>query len=316
MVPPRVAFFGLKGGVGRSSALAVLAWQLAKHGKRVLIVDLDLESPGIGSLLLPHDRLPDVGVVDWFVEDAVGQADHPLAREMAARSPLIADDELGEVLVVPAAARNEGDYLAKLSRTYVEIKGSGGPLHFGDRLYRMLRALETAHRPDVVLLDSRAGMHDIAAVTVTRLDAIALLFAVDGAYTWDAYRLLFQHWRQDRTLLSRFRHNLRMVAGLAPDTARIDYFASFRQEAYSLFSDHIYDAAAGTDEDGEERFSFDLNAENAPHDLLHINWNRACFAFDPIRHPEAVDDSLLRGSFGEFVERAGELIFGAPFKWR
>ncbi len=43
---PRIAFYGFKGGVGRSTALAVLAYQLAKSGKKVLLVDLDLESPG------------------------------------------------------------------------------------------------------------------------------------------------------------------------------------------------------------------------------------------------------------------------------
>jgi len=31
---PRVTFFGIKGGVGRSTALAIWAWQLARQGKR------------------------------------------------------------------------------------------------------------------------------------------------------------------------------------------------------------------------------------------------------------------------------------------
>jgi len=69
---PRVTFFGIKGGVGRSTALAIWAWQLARQGKKVLILDLDLESPGVSSTLLPADYLPDYGIVDWFVEDGVG----------------------------------------------------------------------------------------------------------------------------------------------------------------------------------------------------------------------------------------------------
>lgn len=315
--PKRVTFFGVKGGVGRSTTLAVLALRLARLGKRVLVVDLDLESPGIGRQLLPNDRLPDFGVVDWFVEAAVGQADEALAREMAARSPLIGDDEPGEILVVPAAGRDEHDYLAKLSRAYLEVKAAGAALHFGERLNGMLGSLESSWKPDVVLLDSRAGMHDIAAVTVTRLNALALLFAVDSDYTWDAYRLLFQHWRCNRTLLAGFRDNLRMVAGLVPETDRPEYFASFRQHAYQLFTDYVYDpvdpdTAAS---DGADAFAFDLMSDSAPHDFLHVNWSRAVFAADLIRDQEVLDDGLLQGAFGAFFERAAELILGSPVKW-
>ena len=41
---PRVVFYSIKGGVGRSTALAACAWSLAVSGQRVLVLDLDLES--------------------------------------------------------------------------------------------------------------------------------------------------------------------------------------------------------------------------------------------------------------------------------
>ncbi len=40
-------FYSYKGGVGRSMALANVAALLARWGKKVLIVDWDLEAPGI-----------------------------------------------------------------------------------------------------------------------------------------------------------------------------------------------------------------------------------------------------------------------------
>jgi Mrp family chromosome partitioning ATPase len=49
---PRVALYGVKGGVGRSTAAALLARHLAEQGETVLVVDLDLESPGVSSLLV------------------------------------------------------------------------------------------------------------------------------------------------------------------------------------------------------------------------------------------------------------------------
>ena len=43
---PRLFFVSLKGGVGRSTALCILAAHLAAGGRRVLAIDLDLEAPG------------------------------------------------------------------------------------------------------------------------------------------------------------------------------------------------------------------------------------------------------------------------------
>ncbi len=42
-----VTFYSYKGGTGRTMALANVAWILAANGKRVLVVDWDLESPGL-----------------------------------------------------------------------------------------------------------------------------------------------------------------------------------------------------------------------------------------------------------------------------
>ena len=110
--PPRVVFFSIKGGVGRSTALAATAWWLAQAGKRVLVVDLDLESPGLSSSLLPTERLPRFGVTDWLVEDLVENAEI-VFKDMIATSGLAHD---GEIIVVPAHGAEPGEYIAKLGR--------------------------------------------------------------------------------------------------------------------------------------------------------------------------------------------------------
>ena len=70
-----IVFFSIKGGVGRSTALAATAWSLAQEGKRVLVLDLDLESPGLSSALLPSERQPMYGIIDWLIEDLVDNGD-------------------------------------------------------------------------------------------------------------------------------------------------------------------------------------------------------------------------------------------------
>ena len=95
---PRIVFFSIKGGVGRSTASAVAAWSLAQSGKRVMVLDLDLESPGLSSSLLPEDRRPAYGITDWLVEDLVDNG-AAVFENMVARSELSHD---GEIDVVPA----------------------------------------------------------------------------------------------------------------------------------------------------------------------------------------------------------------------
>ena len=48
-----VTFYSYKGGTGRTMALANTAWILASNGNKVLVVDWDLESPGLHKYYQP-----------------------------------------------------------------------------------------------------------------------------------------------------------------------------------------------------------------------------------------------------------------------
>ena len=48
-----ITFYSYKGGTGRTMALANVGWILASSGKRVLLVDWDLEAPGLHRYLSP-----------------------------------------------------------------------------------------------------------------------------------------------------------------------------------------------------------------------------------------------------------------------
>jgi cellulose biosynthesis protein BcsQ len=237
--PHRVVFFGLKGGVGRSTALTMVAWGLARQGKRVLLVDFDLESPGLSGLVLPPERVADFGLVDWLVEDAVGQADTVLP-EMVSASPL-GESTTGAVRVAAAMGRMEDDYLAKLARAYADVPSPQGPQRMGQRMRRLLEQLEAKEQPDVVLIDSRAGLHDLAAVSITSLADTALLFATDSAQTWLGYRQLFTHWQRRPEVASHVRDRLAMVRALTPRSDREGGVRRFQRQAYELFAETLYD---------------------------------------------------------------------------
>src|SRR5580692_217622 len=48
-----VTFYSYKGGTGRTMALANTAWILASNGLKVLVVDWDLDSPGLHKFYHP-----------------------------------------------------------------------------------------------------------------------------------------------------------------------------------------------------------------------------------------------------------------------
>lgn len=271
--PLRITLFSIKGGVGRTTTAAALAHDLASKGQRVLILDLDLESPGISSMLLDAERHPEFGIVDWFVEDLVGQAEHVI-QGMVGR-PAWPRDLAGDVIVVPAYGRNWGEYIAKLGRVYLDKSAADGRLvPWGQRLAQLIGALERQEIPDVVIIDSRSGLHDIAATVVTDLNAQVLLFAHESESTWSGYRMLFEHWRSYDTE-RKLRDRLWLVAAMVPPGREHQYLEDFRERAWDLFRDTMYDEIPPDAEPSmtEELFSFDLDDDAAPHVPLRIYWN-------------------------------------------
>ena len=235
----------------------------------MLVVDLDLESPGLSSAMLDAQTQPEFGVTDWFVEDLVGQGDQVLERMTA--EPSWPEELEGAVRVAPAHGREPGEYLAKLGRVYMGASGRPWAKRLGDLLSR----LEGKHVPTIVLLESRSGLHDIAAAAVTDLDAHVLLFAADSESTWTDYGILFRHWR-GHGLAPKIRERLSIVSALTPELDTERYLQGFRDKAWRLFREHLYDDGTSAADSGEG-FSFGLDDEQGSHAPLVVHWNaRPC----------------------------------------
>jgi cellulose biosynthesis protein BcsQ len=304
---PRIAFFGLKGGVGRSTALAMLAYQLAQNGKRVLLIDFDLESPGLSSLLLPPNHLADFGVIDWFIEDAVGQ-DALVLERMIAVSPL-SEQTQGEIRIAAAMGRKENFYLTKLSRAYADVSRDGRLERFAERAQRLLMALEQQERPDVILIDSRAGLNDLAAISIVSLATLALLFATDTAQSWEGYRLLFSHWQAYPDILRAVRDRLVMIEALFPESDQTARIKKFLEHSYSLFAATLYEEIEADQPSNPDIFNFDLNDQLAPHYPLRIKWNNRFQEFSPLTLAEGIlTDIDIAATFGDFLDGMQQLI--------
>lgn len=312
---PKIAFFGVKGGVGRSTALSVIARRLAEKGERVMVLDLDLESPGVSALLLHEEGRPRFGVVDWLVESGVGQADDDLLLDMIAPSPL-ATNTRGQIQVIPAAGEAIDTYVAKLARVQTSSDAKSG---YAAGLAALLDRIARADRPpSVVLLDCRAGIDDLAATAITSLATDVLLFAVATSQTWLAYRMLFSVWGKDAQVLEPFRDRFKVVAGLVPETERESYLGRLRNDAYDLFAEFAYDQEPDPGEfdlpSSPDLFNFDLNDDTAPHHALPVFWRRELQDYDPIRRAESVtpDGLVAFNDLGRYVEERVSDRHGGP----
>ena len=62
-----VSFYSFKGGVGRTTTMMMAAIGVARRGKKVVLLDFDLEAPGVSSFF-PEEVLSRYGILDFFVE--------------------------------------------------------------------------------------------------------------------------------------------------------------------------------------------------------------------------------------------------------
>lgn len=306
--PLRVTFFGIKGGVGRSSALLASAYHLLRQGKRVLVLDADFESPGVSSTLLADDLRPDYGLLDWFALDALRP---DFANELISTARLYERSGLdtsvsgeGTVWVAPSFGRETQDYVGKLGRLYQDVAQQG----YAQRFKRLLQSLEADLKPDVVLIDSRAGVDDTAAVALTQLDAHGLLFATHGRATWTAYEHLFKHWQHFAHLRERgedFRARLHVVSALTPvDSA---YDRAFLDASYRLFLDHLYEELEPEQMEGDG-FNYGADDPDAPHRPWRVRWDDVLRLFDPIQNPAQLDAAVFDKAFGELMQLLDQLL--------
>src|SRR3954465_15654513 len=91
-----ITFYSYKGGTGRSMAVSNVAWVLASNGHKVLLIDWDLEAPGLHRYLRPflidRELTSTPGLID-FVWDAARISMTP--AESKSRFPSLEDYVVG-----------------------------------------------------------------------------------------------------------------------------------------------------------------------------------------------------------------------------
>ena len=291
--PAIVTFYSFKGGVGRTTALVSCAWQLAREGKYVAVIDLDLEAPSLGTLLA-ETQGPGVidFIVDWLATGSrdIGGLYHPA---------IALGPESNHVTVLPAG-QLDIKYLEKLAR--LDFLGPGlrekirGPKKspVEEALTALLNeiARELTPSPDYILLDSRAGLHDLAGLSLHGLAHIDVMLGRASQQGYEGLKLTL------RTLGRRKKEKLEciVVHTLAPPDPTSPEAQGeeqrFRQESYRIFQEHIYPGDMPAEEDAA-----------APHYPIVLRQDSRLERFVSLKGNPSVADALLGGSYRNLYER-------------
>ena len=295
--PPIISFFSFKGGVGRTTALAAFAVNLARAGRRVLVIDFDLEAPGVGTLFEPTGgHGTSYGVVDYLLESPVAPNN---AIEIADYCNVCDDARIvgsGEIISVPAGAVDD-QFIEKLARVnyeflYRSASEPNAPDSDSSPMHHLLKVLRGRWKPDFVLIDSRAGFHDLGGLSLSGIAHWHVLLGLNSEQSWQGISVAVSHLGRQEVLAGRKQRDCTLVQALAPPPpTREQATSTFKDRAYDVFSELYYDDSSAADAEWPVPDSED---PDQPHFPQVLSWDIRVFGYDSLAD---VADFLCEGEF-------------------
>ncbi len=202
-IPPRkttfITFYSFKGGVGRTMALLNAACILAGRGRRVLMVDFDLEAPGLSTVrdIKPDNR--EGGLIELIQELIDTPEQSPFASEdkTAWAEKYVAHLNIPEHVqklnngcldLLPCGRLTE-DYENRLyAINFADLYASG----VGQPLFRHIKnVIHDSGQYDYVLIDSRTGVSDEGGISTRDLaDHVVVVMSLNRQNVTGTVRFL------------------------------------------------------------------------------------------------------------------------------
>lgn len=178
-----ITFYSYKGGVGRTSSLVNSAIMRANEGNRVVLIDFDLEAPGISSYLSCLDPDYDfnrMGILEYLTT----YLDHGEILEIKPTiaydfSHVISKENGGGLWFVSSGDITSKNYAKNLERiNWVDIFKE----HKGDLLLKNFKKqIEIEFAADYVFIDSRTGITETGGICTKYLaDTVVMLTSLNN----------------------------------------------------------------------------------------------------------------------------------------
>lgn len=215
-----ITFYSYKGGVGRSLALVNIATRLAEFGKKVCVIDFDLEAPGL-HLKFPGSKTNlkrvNKGIVDYVYDFSNNGI---LQNNIKEYSIEISISKSGKPITLITAGNTESDdYWKKLSSInwydliYENPNGLAFFLHLKETIKKDIN-------PDFLLIDSRTGISEMSGITLSLLaDEIVIVAANNKENLGGANRIIKSINNPENNILGN-KPNINFVLSRIPFTER------------------------------------------------------------------------------------------------
>lgn len=183
---PVVAFYGFRGGAGRTTSLAHVAALLAARHVHLVAIDLDLEAPGLERVLnCPNVEEGRGGLALLRAASTMGDDDGEVLR--LAPHVVKSGLDLGAPIRVLPAGRLTSDYLERLDDLGVplwHIAEGPSPLEL------LIDRVKDEIEPQVILLDCRTGLSGLSASAVFHVADVVVCFLPVSVQSLDGLEIV------------------------------------------------------------------------------------------------------------------------------
>lgn len=170
-----ITFYSYKGGVGRTLALSNIATRLSELGKKVCLLDFDLEAPGLPFKFRNNKKEIKSGIVDYIYKFSCNGIIPDNIKDYSISLDAL-NSNFRPIDLIPAGNIEDNGYWKKLSMinwSEMFYSENGQGVKF---ILDLKAKIEKELAPDILLVDSRTGITDIAGITLKLLaDEVVIL---------------------------------------------------------------------------------------------------------------------------------------------
>jgi MinD-like ATPase involved in chromosome partitioning or flagellar assembly len=177
-----VTFYSYKGGVGRTSALVNAAVLRALDGNNVVVIDFDLEAPGIAQYVRRIDSSYNdhkSGIIEYFSEIIDGAPSPSLRDRVTDLSDCLNGKNGGHLWLLSAGNTYDPGYTTRLEKLkWSDIFEN----KFGEMMLQNMKnqIVVEFENPDYVFIDSRTGITETGGVCTRYLaDKLVILTSLN-----------------------------------------------------------------------------------------------------------------------------------------
>ncbi len=247
-------FYSYKGGVGRSMALANIAELFYQDGQRVLMIDWDLEAPGIERYFFDNseDVLGNPGVIDMLIDYKTKMekdTDENIQLESENLEKYLFKNlekylinvypnssHGGQIFLLTAGRRSSPNF-TDYAKAVIAFDWQDFYENWEGEIYFELLREQLENIADIILIDSRTGVTEMGGVCTYQLADTVVMFCAPNQQNMDGiYDMALNFTSPDLQNLRPERPlNVLIVPARVEDRAEVEQYNNFRHQFSKKF---------------------------------------------------------------------------------